>query len=71
MKKLFFLVLVAIMFAFGLSACNSFSIVPDSEQDNSGDTPKTPDPAAVHEHTYSGQWTYDAANHWHKATCSA
>lgn len=24
---------------------------------------------ACHEHTFSGTWTYDEAQHWHKATC--
>ena len=23
----------------------------------------------IHVHTYSAEWTYDAENHWHKATC--
>lgn len=26
-------------------------------------------PTALHKHTYSTEWTADATNHWHKATC--
>jgi hypothetical protein len=26
-------------------------------------------PIALHEHSYAEEWTYDATNHWHGATC--
>ena len=57
--KLFFAGLMALSVGASLVACNTKKCKACEECEH----------VVPHEHTFSSEWTYDDASHWHAATC--
>ncbi|MBQ8415332.1 MAG: hypothetical protein IJX13_00300, partial [Clostridia bacterium] len=73
MKKLFCLGLCLLLVIFTLTACLNN---PEDTGTTSGEETTTPveeesttPGGETHDHVYAAEWTTDATNHWHAATC--